>query len=151
MTQVTRTPEYWREYRREWARTHRATENARKNRNRALKGRQENTPRASRADTGPDVNIRAVGHDLFDRAREIVGKRHGTLISLYDTSYDDHIGAVILALVAGEDPDKALKDSKQFFRGYGYRTTNLAYTNADGDEYIFDEHLMAGMDGVALA
>ena len=50
-----------------------------------------------------------VGHDLFERARQIVGPRRGTLVTLEDPLYDDLLSEATLALVEGRDPHVAIR------------------------------------------
>jgi hypothetical protein len=115
---MSQSAEWWRDYR---ARN-------RERLNRQQRERRAATPRvrgdrsaeyAKRASRAmPDMPALHVGHPLFDQAREIVGRRTGSLVTLYDTSYDDHIGAVVLALVEGVDPAEALSASRRFFTSW---------------------------------
>lgn len=66
------------------------------------------------------------GHDLYEQARAIVGPRTGTLTTLYDPRYDDHISEVVLALLEDRDPREALKLSKRFFVNYEYHTRDIS-------------------------
>jgi hypothetical protein len=118
----------WRErnpdYHRRWRAEHRASENARKARNRALKGRQER-PRPSRAYQGPEIGPTHTGHELFDAARQIVGERRGTLSTLYDPLYDDLLSVATLALVEGDDPVAAVTQYRKKESRWGRGTAPL--------------------------
>ena len=122
-----RSAEYWKEYRARWRATNRGVENARKYRNRALRSPSLRDNNHLRAPVKPRLSVyeRSTNHELFDKAREIVGLRKSTLTELYDATYDDHISAVVLALIEGSDPVEAFNLSKKFFTYYGAHTVGI--------------------------
>lgn len=66
------------------------------------------------------------GHALFDKAREIVGPRRGSLISLYDPLYDDLLSEATLALIDNRDPIEAVKTYRSRELAFGRVTIDIS-------------------------
>jgi hypothetical protein len=117
-------------YHRAWRATHpayRARQNRLRNERRRRDGRgdrsREYARRCSRA-IPPTPGLH-VGHDLFERAREIVGPRRSTLVTLHDPLYDDLVSEATLALIEGRDPVDAVRAYGARERAYGRVTCPL--------------------------
>ena len=65
------------------------------------------------------------GHDLFDRARQIVGPRTTSLVTLHDPLHDDLLSEATLALIEGRDPHEAIRTFRSRERAYGRITCHL--------------------------
>jgi hypothetical protein len=124
---------YYREYRRRIkadparAAHYRTVDNARQRRLRAIPGwRAEHEPRPSRATVLPDVPARHVGHDLFDRAFDIVPRRTSGLVAVVsrdDELADDLRSEAVLALLEGRDAADAVRT---------YRSRERAWISRSG-------------------
>ena len=106
-------------YHRAWRAAHpeyRKRQNQLRNQRRRLKGRGDRSAEYARRRSRaiPPVPGLHVGHDLFEQAREIVGPRRTSLVSLYDPLYDDLLSEATLALLEGRDAQAAV-------RSYGAR------------------------------
>lgn len=117
-------------YFRAWRAAHpeyRARQNRLRNERRRRHGRgdrsAEYAKRASRAI--PSIPGLHLGHDLFDRARRIVGPRKSTLVSLHDPLYDDLVSEAALALIEGRDPSDAVRAYGARERAFGRVTCQL--------------------------
>ena len=73
----------------------------------------------------PPVPALHVGHDLFERAREVVGPRRSTLVTLHDPLYDDLVSEATLALIEGRDPADAVRAFGARERAFGRVTCPL--------------------------
>lgn len=73
----------------------------------------------------PPVPPLHVGHDLFERARRIVGPRRTSLAVLYDPLYDDLLSEATLAMIEGRDPGEAVRSFGARERAYGRVTCPL--------------------------
>jgi len=83
----------------------------------------EYAKRPSRAIPGlPSLHL---GHDLFERARRIVGPRRSKLTTLYDPLYDDILSEATLALLEGRDPTEAIRVYGARERAFGRLTCPL--------------------------
>jgi hypothetical protein len=65
------------------------------------------------------------GHDLFERARRIVGPRRTSLVTLDDPLYDDLVSEATLALIEGRDPVVAIRRYGARERAFGRWTAPL--------------------------
>ena len=117
-------------YYRAWRAAHpeyRARQNRLRNERRRLKGRgdraAEYVRRPSRAI--PEVPGMHVGHELFEKARRIVGPRRGTLVTLQDPLYDDLLSEATLAILEGADPAEAVRRYAARERAFGRVTCPL--------------------------
>jgi hypothetical protein len=117
-------------YYRAWRAAHpeyRARQNQLRTERRRVAGRRDRTAeyarRASRA--LPEVPGMHIGHDLFERARGIVGPRRGTLVTLYDPLYDDLLSEATLAILEGADPEVAVRQYSARERAFGRVTCPL--------------------------
>jgi hypothetical protein len=117
-------------YYRSWRAAHpeyRARQNRLRAQRRQRKGRgdrgQEYARRCSRAI--PPVPAMHLGHDLFERARHIVGPRRTSLVALYDPLYDDLLSEATLALIEGRDPEEAVRRYGAAERSFGRVTCPL--------------------------
>ena len=117
-------------YHRAWRAAHpeyRARQNRLRNERRRRDGRgdrsAESAGRPSRAI--PSVPGLHHGHDLFERARRIVGPRRTTLVTLHDPLYDDLVSEATLALIEGRDPVDAIKAYGARERAFGRVTCPL--------------------------
>jgi hypothetical protein len=82
--------------------------------------------RASQASPAiPDMPALHVGHDLFARARTVVGPRTTTLVSLVDPLYDDLVSEATLAMIEGRDPVDAVRAYRARERAFGRVTCQL--------------------------
>jgi hypothetical protein len=122
---VARPPEYWREYRRHWSRAHRAGENARKARNRAIPGwraahEHDHRPPAAAPEPIPSLHL---GHPLFDQARRFV--QASTMTILCDPLPDDLMSEAVLALLEGRDPKAAVARYRKCERSWQEATCPL--------------------------
>ena len=101
-------------YFRAWRAAHpeyRARQNRLRNERRRRYGRGDrSTEYANRQSRAiPPIPGLHLGHDLFEKARRIVGPRRGTLVALEDPLYDDLLSEATLALVEGRDPHDAIR------------------------------------------
>lgn len=117
-------------YHRAWRAAHpeyRERQNRLRNERRRRNGRgdrsAEHAGRRSRA-TPPLPGLHA-GHDLFARAREVVGPRRSTLVNLHDPLYDDLVSEATLALIEGRDPRDAVRSYGARERAFGRVTCQL--------------------------
>ncbi len=117
-------------YHRAWRAAHpeyRARQNRLRNERRRRDGRGDRSAeyagRPSRAiPTVPGLHH---GHDLFERARRIVGPRRTTLVTLHDPLYDDLVSEATLALIEGRDPVDAIRAYGARERAFGRMTCPL--------------------------
>ena len=65
------------------------------------------------------------GHTLFDEARQVVGPRLTTLVSLADPLYDDLLSEATLALIEGADPVDAVRRYRAREAAFGRVTCPL--------------------------
>jgi hypothetical protein len=117
-------------YYRAWRAAHpayRERQNRLRNERRRRSGRGDRSAeyagRPSRAI--PHVPALHVGHQLFERAREIVGPRRSTLATLHDPLYDDLVSEATLALIEGRDPVDAIRAFGARERAFGRVTCQL--------------------------
>jgi hypothetical protein len=117
-------------YYRAWRAAHpeyRARQNRLRNDRRRLRGRghrsAEYAGRVSRAI--PPIPPLHDGHDLFDRARRIVGPRRTSLVALHDPLHDDLLSEATLALIEGRDPHEAVRTFRSREQSYGRITCPL--------------------------
>ena len=117
-------------YHRAWRAAHpeyRARQNRLRNERRRRDGRGDRSAeyagRPSRAI--PSVPGLHHGHDLFERARRIVGPRRTTLVTLHDPLYDDLVSEATLALIEGRDPVDAIRAYGARERAFGRVTCPL--------------------------
>jgi hypothetical protein len=64
-----------------------------------------------------------LGHDLFDRARAIVGVPRSGLTILHDPLHEDLLSVAVVALVEGSDPSEAVRQ---------YRASETAWRRVTG-------------------
>ena len=101
-------------YFRAWRAAHpeyRARQNRLRNERRRRRGRGDRTAEYARRKSRalPPMPGLHHGHDLFERARRIVGPRRTTLVALYDPLYDDLLSEATLALLEGRDAEEAIR------------------------------------------
>jgi hypothetical protein len=98
--------------------------------------RNERRRRCGRGDRSAEFAVRRsramppmpglhLGHTLFERARQIVGPRTTTLVSLEDPLYDDLVSEATLALIEGRDPADAIRAYGARERAFGRVTCPL--------------------------
>jgi hypothetical protein len=73
----------------------------------------------------PPVPALHLGHDLFEKARRIVGPRRTSLVTLYDPLYDDLLSVATLALIEGRDAQDAVRRYGAQERSFGRMTCPL--------------------------
>lgn len=73
----------------------------------------------------PPIPPLHVGHELFDRARRIIGPRLSALTTLHDPLYDDLLSEATLAMIEGRDPQEAVRAFAAQERAYGRITLPL--------------------------
>jgi hypothetical protein len=73
----------------------------------------------------PPMPAMHLGHDLFEKARHIVGPRRTSLVTLYDPLYDDLLSEATLALIEGRDPEDAIRRYGATERSFGRVTCPL--------------------------
>jgi hypothetical protein len=117
-------------YHRAWRAAHpeyQARQNRLRNERRRQQGRGDRAAEyASRPTRAiPSVPGLHAGHDLFERARRIVGPRRTTLVTLHDPLYDDLISEATLALIEGRDPEVAIRRYGARERAFGRLTCPL--------------------------
>jgi hypothetical protein len=66
-----------------------------------------------------------LGHDLFERARRIVGPKQSTLATLHDPLHEDLLSEATLALLEGRDPADAVREYGARERSFGRVTCPL--------------------------
>ena len=117
-------------YYRAWRAAHpeyRERQNRLRNERRRRQGRgdrsAEYAKRPSRAI--PPIPGLHLGHELFERARRIVGPRRSTLVTLHDPLYDDILSEATLALLEGRDPREAVRAFGARERAFGRITCPL--------------------------
>jgi hypothetical protein len=117
-------------YHRAWRAAHpeyRERQNRLRNERRRKHGRGDRTTeyarRLSRA-TPPLPGLHE-GHELFDRARAVVGPRRSSLTTLHDPLYDDLLSVATLALIEGRDPTDAVRAYGAHERSFGRVTCPL--------------------------
>ncbi|HEY4189710.1 MAG TPA: hypothetical protein VGM28_04745 [Candidatus Limnocylindrales bacterium] len=117
-------------YFRAWRAAHpeyRARQNRIRNERRRRHGRGD---RSAEYATRPSRSIPQVpglhlGHSLFERARQIVGPRRTSLVTLADPLYDDLVSEATLALIEGRDPSEAVRAYGAQERAFGRVTCPL--------------------------
>jgi len=94
---------------------------------RRLKGRGDRTTEYARRRSRsiPPLPPMHAGHDLFERARQIVGPRQTTLVALHDPLHDDLLSEATLALIEGRDPREAIRAFRARERAFGRITCPL--------------------------
>lgn len=117
-------------YFRAWRAAHpeyRARQNRLRNERRHRAGRGDRAAEyaARRSRAMPPMPGLHRGHTLFERARQIVGPRTTTLISLADPLYDDLVSEATLALIEGRDPTDAIRAYGARERAFGRVTCPL--------------------------
>jgi hypothetical protein len=117
-------------YHRAWRAVHpdyRARQNRLRNERRRRLGRGDRSAEYARRPTRalPSVPGLHHGHDLFERARRIVGPRPTTLVTLHDPLYDDLVSEATLALIEGRDPVVAIRTYGARERAFGRVTCPL--------------------------
>jgi hypothetical protein len=101
-------------YYRAWRAAHpdyRARQTRLRNERRRRSGRGDRSAEyaARRSRAIPEMPVLHLGHALFDQARQVVGPRTSTLVSLADPLYDDLVAEATLALLEGTDPVAAVR------------------------------------------
>jgi hypothetical protein len=117
-------------YHRAWRAAHpeyQARQNRLRNERRRRQGRGDrSTEYASRPKRAvPPVPGLHLGHDLFERARRVVGPRRTSLVTLADPLYDDLLSEATLALIEGRDPQVAIRRYGARERAFGRVTCPL--------------------------
>jgi hypothetical protein len=117
-------------YHRAWRAAHpeyRARQNRLRNERRRQHGRGDRSAEYSRrrSRATPPIPGLHVGHDLFERARHIVGPRQSSLTALHDPLYDDLLSEATLALIEGRDPRDAIRAYRARERAFGRVTCPL--------------------------
>jgi hypothetical protein len=117
-------------YYRAWRAAHpayRARQNQLRNERRRRKGRGDRTAEHARRRSRaiPPLPGMHVGHAIFERAREIVGPRRTTLVSLHDPLHDDLLSEATLAILEGRDPHDAIRSYGAKERSFGRATCPL--------------------------
>jgi hypothetical protein len=94
---------------------------------RRLKGRGDRSAEYARRRSRaiPPIPPLHDGHDLFERARQIVGPRQTTLVTLHDPLHDDLLSEATLALIEGRDPHEAIRSFRSREHAYGRITCPL--------------------------
>lgn len=117
-------------YFRAWRAAHpeyRARQNLLRNARRRVTGRGDRSAeyarRASRAI--PEIPELHLGHQLFDRARNVVGPRTTSFVTLFDPLYDDLVSEATLAIIEGRDPSDAVRAYRARERGFERVTCQL--------------------------
>ena len=117
-------------YYRAWRAAHpayRERQNRRRNERRGRSGRGDRSAEYARrrGRAIPPLPGLHVGHHLFERAREVVGPRRSSLVTLYDPLYDDLVSEATLALIEGRDPGDAVRTFGARERSFGRVTCPL--------------------------
>jgi hypothetical protein len=117
-------------YHRAWRAAHpdyRARQNRLRNERRQRNGRGDRSAEYARRRSRaiPPIPGLHVGHDLFERARHIVGPRRSNLTTLHDPLYDDLLSEATLALIEGRDPRDAIRAYGARERAFGRVTCPL--------------------------
>jgi hypothetical protein len=117
-------------YYRAWRAAHpeyRARQNQLRAERRRLHGREDRSREYARRRqrATPPIPPLHDGHDLFDRARQILGPRRTTLVFLHDTLYEDLMSEATLALIEGRDPRDAIRVFRSRERAFGRITCPL--------------------------
>ena len=117
-------------YHRAWRAAHpeyRERQNRLRNERRRRDGRGDRSPEYARRRSRaiPPMPGLHVGHDLFDRARDVVGPRRSSLVALHDPLYDDLMSEATLALIEGRDPGAAIRSYGARERAFGRVTCPL--------------------------
>ena len=117
-------------YHRAWRAAHpeyRERQNRLRNERRRRDGRGDRSAEYARRRSRaiPPMPGLHVGHDLFDRARDVVGPRRSSLVTLHDPLYDDLVSEATLALIEGRDPDAAIRSYGARERAFGRATCPL--------------------------
>ncbi len=117
-------------YYRAWRAAHpdyRERQNRLRNERRRRDGRGDRSAESARRRSRaiPPLPGLHMGHDLFTRAREIVGPRQSTLVTLHDPLYDDLVSEATLALIEGRDPSDAIRSYGSRERAFGRVTCPL--------------------------
>lgn len=117
-------------YHRAWRAAHpeyQTRQNRLRNERRRRQGRGDrSTEYASRPTrTVPPVPGLHLGHDLFEHARQVVGPRRTTLVTLTDPLYDDLLSEATLAIIEGRDPQVAIRRYGARERAFGRVTCPL--------------------------
>ena len=117
-------------YHRAWRAAHpeyRERQNRLRNERRRRDGRGDRSAEYARRRSRaiPPMPGLHVGHDLFDRARDLVGPRRSSLVTLHDPLYDDLVSEATLALIEGRDPDAAIRSYGARERAFGRVTCPL--------------------------
>ena len=94
---------------------------------RRLKGRGDRSAEYARRRSRaiPPLPPMHDGHDLFERARQIVGPRRTSLVALYDPLHDDLLSEATLALIEGRDPHQAIRSFRSRELAFGRITCPL--------------------------
>ena len=117
-------------YHRAWRAAHpeyRERQNQLRNERRRRNGRGDRSAEYARRRSRavPPLPGLHVGHDLFERARQVVGPRRSTLVTLHDPLYDDLVSEATLALIEGRDPWDAVRSYGARERAFGRVTCPL--------------------------
>ncbi len=117
-------------YHRAWRAAHpeyRERQNRLRNERRHRDGRGDRSREYARRPTRaiPQLSSLHLGHDLFERAREVVGPRRSTLVTLQDPLCDDLVSEATLALIEGRDPEAAIRAYRARERAFGRVTCPL--------------------------
>ena len=117
-------------YHRAWRAAHpeyRKRQNRLRNERRRRNGRGDRSAEYARRRSRaiPPIPGLHVGHDLFEQARDVVGPRRSTLVTLHDPLYDDLVSEATLALIEGRDPVAAIRSYGARERAFGRVTCPL--------------------------
>jgi hypothetical protein len=117
-------------YHRAWRAAHpayRERQNRLRNERRRRNGRGDRSAEYARRRSRaiPPLHGLHTGHDLFERAREVVGPRRSTMVMLHDPLYDDLLSEATLALIEGRDPAEAIRAYGARERAFGRVTCPL--------------------------
>lgn len=117
-------------YYRAWRAAHpeyRARQNRLRNERRRLQGRGDRSAEYARRRSRaiPPIPPLHDGHPLFEEARQIVGPRRTSLVTLHDPLHDDLLSEATLALIEGRDPHEAIRTFRSRERTFGRITCPL--------------------------
>ena len=117
-------------YYRAWRAAHpeyRARQNRLRAERRRRNGRGDRTAEYARRSSRslPPIPPMHDGHQLFDRARDIVGPRRTTYVALHDPLHDDLLSEATLALIEGRDPHEAIRAFRAREHAFGRITCPL--------------------------
>jgi hypothetical protein len=117
-------------YYRAWRAAHpeyRARQNRLRAERRRQKGRGDRAAEYARRRSRalPPMPPLHASHDLFERARMVVGPRRTMFAALHDPLHDDLLSEATLALIEGRDPVEAIRSFRAREHAYGRMTCRL--------------------------